>query len=148
MLPPGGTLDLTPETYDYISIARQELHRIARLDPLNAPILNLPTRFDIPIYKYNSIVPDNRSFKKIAKNVYYYKLPALKNKALRNIIYLRDQVSNLSSRIIDSFRRRRRHGYVELGEGRKQRKRSIKHIRKQARKRSRKHSRKQERKKK
>jgi hypothetical protein len=141
LLPPGGTLELSPETYDYTSINRTRLHEIARLDPLNAPIPNLPTRFHIPIYKYNSFVPDNRSFKKIAKNVYYYKLPALRSIVLRNIIYLRDQVSNLSSRMIDSFRRIRRPGYVELGEGRKQRKKSRKQ-RKKSRK-QRKKSRKQ-----
>ena len=150
LLPPGGTLELTPETYDYTSITRTRLHEIARIDPLNAQIPNLPTRFHIPIYKYSSVVPDNRSFKKIAKNVYYYKLPALRTIALRNIIYLRDQVSNLSSRMTASFRRRRGPGYVELGEGRKQRKRTrkqakknrkhnIKHNIKQA-KRTRKHS--------
>jgi len=134
LLPPGGTLELTPETYDYTSITRTRLHEIARIDPLNAQIPNLPTRFHIPIYKYSSVVPDNRSFKKIAKNVYYYKLPALRTIALRNIIYLRDQVSNLSSRMTASFRRRRGPGYVELGEGRKQRKRSRKHSGKHSRK--------------
>jgi hypothetical protein len=139
LLPPGGTLELTDETYDYISITRQELHRIARLDPLNAPIQNLPTQFRIPIYKYSSFVPDNRSFKKLLKNVYYYKLPAVRSIVLRNIIYMRDQVSNLSSRIISSIRRRRRRrpGYVELGEGIRQRKKSRKQAKKQTRKQAR-----------
>ena len=149
LLPPGGTLELTRETYDYTSITRAQLHEISRLDPLNAPIPNLPVRFHIPIYKYHSFVPDNRSFKKLAKDVYNYKLPALRSILVRNMIYLRDQVSNLTTRIVSSVRRGR-PGYAQLdeAEGRRKlrkrtRKQAIKRSRKQAIKRSRKRSRKQ-----
>jgi hypothetical protein len=147
LLPPGGTLELTRETYDYTSITRAQLHEIARLDPLNAPIPNLPVRFHIPIYKYHSFVPDNRSFKKLAKDVYIYKLPALRSILVRNMIYLKDQVSEFSSRILSSARRR--SGYERLAEGRrprKLRKRTRKQSRKQGNKRSRKHSKKYSRK--
>jgi len=144
LLPPGGTLELTRETYDYTSITRAQLHEIARLDPLNAPIPNLPVRFHIPIYKYHSFVPDNRSFKKLAKDVYIYKLPALRSILVRNMIYLKDQVSEFSSRILSSARRR--SGYERLAEGRrprKLRKRTRKQSRKQGNKYSKKYSKKQ-----
>jgi len=147
LLPPGGTLELTRDTYDYTSITRAQLHEITRLDPLNAPIPNLPVRFHIPIYKYHSFVPDNRSFKKLAKDVYIYKLPALRSILVRNMIYLKDQVSEFSSRILSSARRR--SGYERLAEGRrprKLRKRTRKQSRKQGNKRSRKHSKKYSRK--
>jgi len=146
LLPPGATLELTSETYDYTSITRAQLHEISRLDPLNAPIPNLPTRFHIPIYKYHSFVPDNRPIKKIAKDIYIYKLPALRNILVRNIVYIRDQASNLTTRIISSARRRR-PGYARLDEAegrrlRKLRKRTRKYTRKQVRKYSRKRVRK------
>jgi len=147
LLPPGGTLELTRDTYDYTSITRAQLHEITRLDPLNAPIPNLPVRFHIPIYKYHSFVPDNRSFKKLAKDVYMYKLPALRSILVRNMIYLKDQVSEFSSRILSSARRR--SGYERLAEGRrprKLRKRTRKQSRKQGSKRSRKYSKKHSRK--
>ena len=145
LLPPGGTLELTRETYDYTSITRAQLHEITRLDPLNAPIPNLPIRFHIPIYKYHSFVPDNRSFKKLAKDVYIYKLPVLRSILVRNIVYIRDQVSDLTSRILSSARRR--SGYERLGEGkRKLRKRTRKQAIKRSRKQSRNYSRKQSRK--
>ena len=151
LLPPGGTLELTRDTYDYTSITRAQLHEITRLDPLNAPIPNLPVRFHIPIYKYHSFVPDNRSFKKLAKDVYIYKLPALRSILVRNMIYLKDQVSEFSSRILSSARRR--SGYERLAEGRRPRKlrkrtrkQRNKRTRKQGNKRSRKHSRKYSRK--
>jgi hypothetical protein len=151
LLPPGGTLELTRDTYDYTSITRAQLHEITRLDPLNAPIPNLPVRFHIPIYKYHSFVPDNRSFKNLAKDVYIYKLPALRSILVRNMIYLKDQVSEFSSRILSSARRR--SGYERLAEGRRPRKlrkrtrkQRNKRTRKQGNKRSRKHSRKYSRK--
>ena len=140
LLPPGGTLELTRDTYDYTSITRAQLHEITRLDPLNAPIPNLPVRFHIPIYKYHSFVPDNRSFKKLAKDVYIYKLPALRSILVRNMIYLKDQVSEFSSRILSSARRR--SGYERLAEGKRKRKQGKKYSRKQARKQGKKYSKK------
>ena len=130
ILPPGGTLELTRETYDYTSITRAQLHEITRLDPLNAPIPNLPTRFDIPIYKYTSFVPDNRPFKKIAKDIYRYKLPALRNILVRNIIYMRDRASDFSSRIISSLRRRSGYAQLDEAEGRRKRKQGNNYSRK------------------
>jgi len=141
ILPPGGTLELTRETYDYTSITRAQLHEITRLDPLNAPIPNLPIRFNIPIYKYTSFVPDNRPFKKIAKDIYRYKLPALRNILVRNIIYMRDHASELSSRIISRLRRRSGYAQLDEAEGRRKRKHSRKHRGKHSRKHTEKHSR-------
>jgi hypothetical protein len=114
------------------------------LDPLNAPIPNLPVRFHIPIYKYHSFVPDNRSFKKLAKDVYIYKLPALRSILVRNMIYLKDQVSEFSSRILSSARRR--SGYERLAEGKRKRKQGKKYSRKQGKKYSRKQGNKRSRK--
>ena len=143
LLPPGGTLTLTPRTYSgYTSITRKQLKD--RVNPLNDPYPNFPTTFDIPIYTYNSDVPDNRKFKDIVSGIYIYMLPQVKNILVRKMRYVGDQINNLRDRVVSSIRRR--SGYVRLGEGRRLRKQSRKQSRKQVRKQTRKQVRKQTRK--
>ena len=143
LLPPGGTLTLTPRTYSgYTSITRKQLKD--RVNPLNDPYPNFPTTFDIPIYRYNSVVPDNRKFKDIVSGIYIYMLPQVKNILVRKMKYVRDQLNNLRGRVVSSIRRR--SGYVRLGEGRRLRKQSRKQTRKQSRKQARKQTGKQSRK--
>ena len=135
LLPPGGTLTLTPRTYSgYTSITRKQLKD--RVNPLNDPYPNFPTTFDIPIYTYNSYVPDNRKFKDIVSGIYIYMLPQVKNILVRKMRYVGDQINNLRDRVVSSIRRR--SGYVPLAEGRRLRKKTRKQTRKQAIKRSRK----------
>lgn len=135
LLPPGGTLTLTDRTYsDYTSITRKQLKD--RVNPLNDPYPNFPTTFDIPIYTYNSYVPDNRKFKDIVSGIYIYMLPQVKNILVRKMRYVGDQINNLRDRVVSSIRRR--SGYVPLAEGRRLRKKTRKQTRKQAIKRSRK----------
>ena len=147
LLPPGGTLTLTDRTYSgYTSITRKQLKD--RVNPLNDPYPNFPTTFDIPIYTYNSDVPDNRKFKDIVRGIYKYMLPHVRNILVRNMIYVGDQLNDLKGRVVSSIRRRRRRwfGYVPLDEAGRLRKQSRKQVRKQVRKQTRKQTRKQSRK--
>ena len=140
LLPPGGTLTLTTETYrNYTSITREQLKARVRVDPLIDPYPDFPTTFDIPIYRYNSVVPDNRKFKDIVRGIYKYKLPHVRNILVRNMIYVGDQLNDLRSRMVSSIRRR--SGYVPyvpldddaVAQGRRLRKHTRKHTRKHKR---------------
>ena len=137
LLPPGGTLTLTTETYrNYTSITREQLKARVRVDPLIDPYPDFPTTFDIPIYRYNSVVPDNRKFKDIVRGIYKYKLPHVRNILVRNMIYVGDQLNDLRSRMVSSIRRR--SGYFPLNDdavaqGRRLRKHTRKHTRKHRR---------------
>ena len=150
LLPPGGTLKLTTETYrNYTSITREQLKARVRVDPLIDPYPDFPTTFDIPIYRYNSVVPDNRKFRDIVSGIYKYQLPHVRNILVRNMIYVGDQLNDLRGRVVSSISsiRRRRSGYVPfnddaVAQGRRLRKHSIKHSIKHRRKHRRKHSRK------
>ena len=144
LLPPGGTLTLTDRTYsNYTSITRKQLKD--RVNPLNDPYPNFPTTFDIPIYTYNSVVPDNRKFKDIVRGIYNYQLPHVRNILIRKMKYVGDQLNDLKDRVVSRIRRRW-SGYVPLGEGRRLRKYNRKQARKQTRKQARKQTRKQVRK--
>lgn len=140
LLPPGGTLTLTDRTYSgYTSITRKQLKD--RVNPLIDPYPDFPTTFDIPIYRYNSVVPDNRKFKDILRGMYSYRLPHVRNILVRNMIYVRDQLNDLRGRVVSSISsiRRRRSGYVPfnddaVAQGRRLRKHSRKHRRKHSRK--------------
>lgn len=139
LLPPGGTLTLTDRTYrNYTSITRKQLKD--RVNPLIDPYPDFPTTFDIPIYRYNSVVPDNREFKDILIGMYSYRLPHVRNILVRNMIYVRDQLNDLRGRMVSSIRSiRRGYGYDPLNDdavaqGRRLRKHSRKHTRKHSRK--------------
>ena len=145
LLPPGGYLELTAETYNYTSVTRQQLRDNLMIRGLIGIFPSLPIIFDIPIYKYVSVkITDNRIHKSRLQRVYAYIIP-IKSFLIRGINYVRDQTSRMTSRVSYFLRG---NPYVPLGEGIIQRKQTIKRTRKQqVKKYTRKYSRKQYRKK-
>ena len=146
LLPPGGTLELTDTTYSYESITRAQFLENYVQRGLDVRLLNLPTRFNIPIYRYVSVkIPDNRTQKSILHRAYVYILP-IRGFLIRTINYVRDSTSRMSARVANFMRGNRNpYGMLVEAEGRrlrKLRKRTRKYTRKQVRKYSRKRVRK------
>ena len=145
LLPPGGYLELTDETYNYTSVTRQLFKINLEQRGLNGTFPHLPIIFDIPIYKYVSgVIPDRRIHISRLEKIYTYVIPKLNTIVIRGMNYVRDQTSRLSSRVSYFLRGNR---YVPLGEGRRLRKQTKKQARKYSRKQTKKQSRKQHKKK-
>jgi hypothetical protein len=146
LLPPGGTLELTDTTYTYESITRAQLEENYVQRGLNGRFLNLPIRFNIPIYRYVSVeIPDNRTQKSILHRAYVYILP-IRGFLIRTINYVRDRTTRMSARLSNFLRGNRNpYGMLVEAEGRRlrrPRKITRKYTKKQPRKYSRKRARK------
>jgi hypothetical protein len=146
LLPPGGTLELTGDTYNYESITREQLRLNLEGRGLIGRFPNLPIIFNIPIYKYVSVeIPDNRIQKSRLQRVYAYILP-IKSFLIRGINYVRDRTSRMTFRLSNFLRGNRNpYGMLVEAEGRRPRKlRKVtrKYTKKQPRKYSRKRARK------